>query len=314
MNGYLLNTSTEVQRLVEYIRARFQVDPRAFLEAIKLSPNAQGGIIGALTEYLLKTTLEKEGFLVERIPEKWEGEKQHHGDFYVSRGLDKPAYILESKGLKSNAEIVLLGTKRKKGQETKGRTGHEVSLRKLIRKLRSHYDILLNRNKVPKANSNTEKDKYLGDFLLQLFPNLDFSSPDETRIPIDELTKKLRLLVSHFVNSKSSGSREQNTPAKTEFHIVAVNLFIKLERHVFIYAPVTSLPEGKRKGHLKQNYFIGFAYRENTDEPFHYCLDDIWSESFLEVFAEVEKEVSKNSSSIKPAIKPEEKHVDRRGI
>jgi hypothetical protein len=306
MNGHPLDTSTEVQRLVEYIRARFQVDPQVFLEAIKLSPNAQGGVIGALTEYLLKKTLEDQDFLVERIPEKWEGQKLHHGDFYVSKGADKPAYILESKGLKSNAEIFRLGTK--------GGTGREVSLRKLIHELRSHYDILLNHNKVPKADSDTEKDKYLEDFLLQLFPTLDFSSPGETGIVVDELTEKLRLLVSHFVNSKSSGSRKQNTPAKTEFHIVAVNLFIKLEKHVFIYAPVTRLPEGKRKGHLKQNYFIGFAYRENTDEPFHYCLDDIWSESFSEVFDEVEKEVSKNSSSIRPAIKPEEKHVDRRGI
>jgi hypothetical protein len=246
MNGHLLDTSTEVQRLVEYIRARFQVDPHVFLEAIKLSPNAQGGIIGALTEYLLKKTLEG-SFLVERIPEKWEGQKLHHGDFYVSEGPDKPAYILESKGLKSNAEVFRLGTK--------GGSGHEVNLRKLIRELRSHYDILLSHNKVPKANSDTEKDKYLEDFLLQLFPNLDFSSPDETGITIDELTKKLRFLVSHFVNSKSSGSRKQNTPAKTEFHIVAVNLFIKLERHVFIYAPVTRLPEGKRKGHLKQPTF-----------------------------------------------------------
>ena len=297
--------TNEVKQLVRYIQERFAVSPQEFLESIRLSPNSQGGIIGAITEYLLMKHLREQGFLVERIPEKWEGQKLHHGDFYVSKGYNQPAYILESKGLKSNAEAFRLG-----GSKSSKRM---ISVHKLIRELRYYYDMLVEKESFPKNASDQQKKEHLAKFIVSLFPNLktDLSSlldaKKNVEIDIDELTDKLRLLVSHFVSSKSSGSRKQNTPSKSEFHIVAVNLFIKIDEHKFIYAPVTKLPQGKTPGHLKQNYLIGLAYRKNTDEKFQVCFDRrIWTESFSEVFSQISK-ASKG-------IPPEKKYVDKRAI
>lgn len=95
-----------IDRLTAFVQKVFKTSLEIFLEALKSSPNAQGYVLGSITELLLKKKIEEEGFEVRRIREKWEGRKHphHHGDFYFRRREDTNWYVLESKGVKSNSE------------------------------------------------------------------------------------------------------------------------------------------------------------------------------------------------------------------
>ncbi len=98
---------TVVEKLTRFVQRVFKTSLEIFLEALKLSPNAQGYVSGSISEFLLKKKLEEEyGFEVKRIREKWEGRKhpRHHGDFYFKKPSTAHWYVIESKGLKSNSE------------------------------------------------------------------------------------------------------------------------------------------------------------------------------------------------------------------
>ena len=96
---------TIFQRLEKFVQAVFKTSVEVFFEALRLSPNAQGYVSGSITELLLKQFLQKQGYEVKRIREKWEGKKHpnHHGDFYF-RKINQKWFVLESKGIKSNSE------------------------------------------------------------------------------------------------------------------------------------------------------------------------------------------------------------------
>jgi hypothetical protein len=100
------NMANIVERLTAFVQKVFKTSLEIFLEALKLSPNAQGYVLGSVIELLLKNKIEDEGFEVKRIREKWEGRKHpnHHGDFYFRIPGDAKWFVLESKGVKSNSE------------------------------------------------------------------------------------------------------------------------------------------------------------------------------------------------------------------
>ena len=100
------HTLAVLRELKRFVRKTFKTTVRVFLEALKLSPNAQGYVRGSVSELLLKEKLEAAGYEVERVREKWEGAKHpnHHGDFYVRRNPQSSWFVVESKGVKSNSE------------------------------------------------------------------------------------------------------------------------------------------------------------------------------------------------------------------
>jgi len=64
------------EKITHFVQKVFKTNLEIFLEALKLSPNAQGYVSGSITELLLKKKLEEEyGLEVRRIREKWEGRK-----------------------------------------------------------------------------------------------------------------------------------------------------------------------------------------------------------------------------------------------
>ena len=75
------------QKLEAFVTKTFKTTLEIFLEAIRMSPNAQGYVNGSITELLLKQHLEGLDYEVKRIKEKWEGKKHanHHGDFYFRK-------------------------------------------------------------------------------------------------------------------------------------------------------------------------------------------------------------------------------------
>jgi hypothetical protein len=95
------------EKLTRFVNEVFKTTLDILLEALQLSPNAQGYVSGSITELLLKKKLEEEyEFEVKRIREKWEGKKHpnHHGDFYFKKQTNSLWFVLESKGVKSNSE------------------------------------------------------------------------------------------------------------------------------------------------------------------------------------------------------------------
>jgi hypothetical protein len=60
------------EKLTRFVKEVFKTNLEIFLEALQLSPNAQGYVSGSITELLLKKKLEDDyGFEVKRIREKW---------------------------------------------------------------------------------------------------------------------------------------------------------------------------------------------------------------------------------------------------
>ncbi len=55
------------ERLTRFVQQVFKTTVEIFLEALKLSPGAQGYVLGSITEFLLKEKLEQLGFEVKRI-------------------------------------------------------------------------------------------------------------------------------------------------------------------------------------------------------------------------------------------------------
>lgn len=303
---------TIFERITRFVDTVFKTTLEIFLEALKLSPNAQGYVSGSITELLLKKTLEEEyGFEVVRVLEKWEGKKhpQHHGDFYFRTPDSQIWYVVESKGIKSNSE-----------------KWHKLyNYQNLKKFLFSHADKL---PWIDEENENTEeqvvawikenlpdfRDKYasklyeFGEIESYQAPKkqtdkslsiekLQGYSREEINGMIDErlayLQTKMRVLETHFVSGTSGSSqRTQATPRKDEFNAISIDIFLNYHEHKFLYANPKNLESsGSDENHLQQNYVMGFVFINDLGEDVLFVTDE-WYEDFNDVFSTLNSEDS----------------------
>lgn len=234
----------EINQLIEHI---FNVDLSTLIDALKRSPNAQGYLMGAISEFLLMKSLESREYILKRITEKWQGLKllRHHGDFYIRRKDSNNWYVVESKGLKSNTEKWLqLNTKRR--------------LKRFLKKWSESTEIW---------GSDEEIDEWC-----------------EKNFEEDLEKLKVKVLMTHFVAGKSK-QRKINTSRNDEFDYVSVDLFLRTGKHEFIFANPKDLPPSQSdSNHLQQNYIIDILVegkKENVSicHPWHRELHEIWDES-----------------------------------
>ena len=225
----------------------FNVDLEVFMEALRINPSAQGYVLGAISEYLLKTLLESQGYELLRIMEKWKGKKplRHHGDFYIRKKGSTHWYVLESKGLKSNSE-----------------EWHNLNRkRSLVRSLKTW-------NKTSKVFSSQKE--------IEAWCDANFES-DLNKI-------HLKVLETHFVAGRSS-QREIATSRNDEFDYVAVDLQLRTGKHEFIFARPTDLAPSKgHPQHLQQNYVIDILLQGkkeylSIEPPWYWKLDQIFDDS-----------------------------------
>ena len=288
-------------KLEEFIRTVFKTTVEVFYDALRLSPNAQGYVSGSISELLLKQQLESLGYTVERIKEKWEGQKHenHHGDFYF-RGADSSLwYVLESKGVKSNAE-----------------KWHKLYNPDSLVKFMFHHsdkicwiDMSQEIETQIKGWINTNLPKFKEEYASPLYEYEEVKSymqnqpgketpksraiaqlKDCTRADISRLIEqrleylmtKLRVLETHFVAGKSgSNKRTQATPRKDEFNLVAVDIFLRYYEHKFLFANSGQLEASSADSeHLQQNYVMGFVFLDAGEEQL--SLSDDWLDSFPE--------------------------------
>lgn len=238
-----------MKELRNFVKKLFDVDLKIFLEALKINPNAQGYILGAISEQLLRKELVKKGYQLVRIREKWEGDKHpnHHGDFYIRKeGKNNPWYVLESKGIKSNTE-----------DWWRVEEVADYSEEKIKR--------WFTRSKIRKAWWNKQ--------------------PSIIRKAVikKENFKKIKILATHFVSGKSKkGKREIATPRRDEFNIIALDLFLRTGKHEFIFANPKNLEPSKNyPHHLQQNYLIDILAPGIKERP---TISPPWSYDFSKVF------------------------------
>ena len=294
---------TIVKKLEKFVTNAFQTTLEVFLEALKLSPNAQGYVRGSVTELLLKKHLEALGYTVERIKEKWGGKKHpnHHGDFYVK---DKTGnwYVLESKGIKSNAEKwhklynydklkSFLYIHRDKiswiNQDDKSEQDIDQWIKKYLPKFLNEYNLsLYNYDEVGKYQQPTTPNKKS-----KSISKLRGKSREEIDSLIDErlayLMGQIKVLETHFVSGVGANNeRTQATPRKDEFSVLSVDIALRLKEHKFYFANPYHLDSSVSDvNHLQQNYVMGFIFH-NTD----LCITDEWNEEFDEILQTVDRE------------------------
>ncbi len=272
---------TVFEKLTGFVKRVFKTTLEIFLEALKLSPNAQGYVRGSITELLLKRKLEQEiGLEVKRIREKWEGTKhpQHHGDLYVRRPGSSHWYVVESKGVKSNSEkwhklynfenlkkFLLTHQEKipwiKRGEEVEPQLTQWVNAN--LPKFPDQYRAnLYEYDYVRKYRSKRETSKSEAIAALRAYSQDQINDMIEERL--NYVMSKVKVLETHFVSGTSrAGERSQATPRKDEFNILAVDLVLRYHEHKFVFANPHNLDaSGADPNHLQQNYIMGFAFTD----------------------------------------------------
>lgn len=294
------------QKLEKFVSDVFKTTLEIFLEALKLSPNAQGYVSGSISELLLKKNIEELGFEVKRIREKWEGKKypQHHGDFYFRKNSKNSWFVLESKGVKSNTEHwnkLYNYPKLKKVLFDYQEIIHWIDKDKEIE---PQIEKWIAKNLPDMVNSPTlysyeEIQDYLKtppkketDKLVSMKELANFTRDEIDKMIKDKLSylmSKVRVLDTHFVSGAGGGERTQATPRKDEFNLISVDIFLRYNEHKFLFANPKHLDSsGKDANHLQQNYIMGFVFPQ-TDGSFKLDLTDEWNEDFNEVYETLDK-------------------------
>ncbi len=293
------------ERLTRFVRDVFKTTMEIFLEALKASPNAQGYVIGSITELLLKKKLETDyGFEVKRIREKWEGRKhsKHHGDYYFRRPGTNLWFVMECKGVKSNSE-----------------KWHKLyNYDKLKRFLISHTD------KIPWINDQNDVERQVADWLQSNLPKFEneyaeslyeyeevqrylqnkpkretlksqsiIRLRDYNRDRIDAMIEerlnyvmsKVKVLETHFVSGTSGVSeRTQATPRKDEFNAISIDIVLRYPEHKFLFANPKQLESsGDDPNHLQQNYIMGFVFTDERGSQM-LSISEEWYDDFNRVY------------------------------
>lgn len=317
--------ATIVDGLTAFVQKVFKTTLEVFLEALKLSPNAQGYVLGSVTELLLKKKLESEGFEIQRILEKWEGRKHpnHHGDLYFRASNDTNWFVLESKGVKSNSEKwhklfnyerlkKFLITHSDKIYFIDSNKEVEIQIEEWIKenlpKFKEEYsESLYEYEEVRDYLANLPKRETSKSRIIDTIKNL---SRDEINYLINErlfyVMSKIKVLETHFVSGTSETSeRTQATPRKDEFNLVAIDIVLRYHEHKFLFAnPKLLDSSGSDPNHLQQNYIIGFVFIDEGGNN-NLSITEEWHEDFMDAF-----------STLNPrnAVKVSDMQIDNRNV
>ncbi len=279
----------------ENILKHFGVDERVFLEALKQSPSAQGYIMGAISEVLLKEYLEAKGFEVIRIKEKPSGGNnaknyEARGDFYIRKNDSKENkwLVIESKGLKSNSEFRggKLDGPEKVFKFLKNRVFNSKRTKEIIFDKGSKKYL---RTKVSWENKNPGKKfpdfKWNKDFPGAEYYNLSGVWENEENLKkwVFSLGKNyfsedayrnvegaIAILETHQPSKRKSINTEINqaAPLVRDFNIMSVNLFLRTRKHEFVFMNSEEISHSPTSPeHLYQNYTIDILVKDKKEKP-----------------------------------------------
>jgi len=309
------------ERLTSFVQKVFKTSVEIFLEALKLSPNAQGYVSGSITELLLKKKLESEyGLELKRIREKWEGKKHphHHGDFYFRKSGTNYWYVIESKGVKSNSEkwhklfnyenlkkFLINHSDKISWINTSINIEQQVIewLHNNLPKFQDEYSVdLYEFEEILKYKSKRETAKAKAIMALKTFTRDQINDMIDERLQY--VLSRVKVLETHFVSGVSGSSdRTQATPRKDEFNIMAIDIFLRYPEHKFLFANPQHLESsGDDASHLQQNYIMGFVFNEKQGNISLSVTED-WYENFNDVY---------ETLAVDDCVKEKEMQIDNR--
>lgn len=290
------------ERLTSFVQKVFKTSLEIFLEALKLSPNAQGYVSGSITELLLKKRLEDEyGLELKRIREKWEGKKhpQHHGDFYFKKPGTNYWYVIESKGIKSNSEkwhrlfnyenlkkFLITHSDKISWMDSSINIEQQVIewIHNNLPKFQDEYSLdLYEFEEIQKYKPKRKTAKSIAIAIRSSYTRDQISDMIDERLQY--VMSRVKVLETHFVSGVSGSSdRTQATPRKDEFNIIAIDIFLRYPEHKFLFANPQHLESsGDDPNHLQQNYIMGFVFTDNQGNVSLSITDD-WYDNFNEVY------------------------------
>lgn len=297
--------------LKNYIKNKFGINENKFLEVLKMSPGAEGYLLGSLGELLFKEYADSIGYESLRIKEKPEGgnnakSDDARGDFYIRKIGNKKDewFVIECKGVKSNSEkrsglirptscLTLL---------TKHTIERKRHIESIYKSGKSEYEKAkvawgkINNGIFPKFrwsknnpgagvpdlsglwNNKEEIKEWLERFSVKAFDENSYW----------DLTAPIRLLQTHMPSTRIDPiTKIKSTgPLVTEFNILCIDLFLKTGKHEFVFANSTQLNhQGRSPNHLQQNYTIDILTekdefkRHKLLEPWYDNLETCISET-----------------------------------
>lgn len=298
------------KHILDWLKERFGVEPVRIIEALKLSPSAQGYIQGALSEILLIKYLVDKGYEVHRIKEKPAGgfdEKKvgYKGDFLVTKNGDGRYYVIECKGLKTNSEFRQGSTDENDHQKkvTKGQAFNTlkkyISINKEETYKKGFGTYLVTKdmwqrkhpgkqfpefkwNKETPGPDNADLSKYFKTSA-ELRKYID--SADETLLYESAFRSKnalYKVLQTHEPSSRIDPETgiHQAAPLVSDFSIMAVDLFQRTGEHEFVFMNPDKISHSPSSpNHLYQNYIIDVLIPGIKDDlaikhPWYKDIDD----------------------------------------
>ncbi len=292
------------------VKAIFGVDDDYLINVLLNNASAMGYLHGAISEELLKEYLQSKGYEVHRIKEKPAGgfdskTENYKGDFLVKRPNDTLWLVIESKGLKTNSEF--------RG----GNKYAENNRRSIINKING----IIKKNKRTIFDKGfrkytVAKERWETSHQGKVFPafewTLEYPGPDS--VDLSDYFKNKKQIEDYFgkiddskfeeaafrnkyaayyilETHKPSNRTDKNTgikqaaPLKTDFSILAVDLFQKLGRHVIVFADPNKLSHSPTSPyHLYQNYVIdilipGLKDDIQINKPWYLDIDELLRDS-----------------------------------
>ena len=276
-----------MNNILKWIEAQFGVDADTVFEALLMSPSAQGYIHGAVSEIMLSRYLSDLGFNVYRIKEKPSGgfdEKKigYKGDFLINEPNTDEYYVVECKGLKTNSEF------RSGDTDTINHT--KIVTKEQAYKLLKKY-INPDKDKIYESGLkryNKVKVKWEKDHPGLSFPAFEWNHeyPGADNADLTDYFKDLDDLYTFVENANPQSLTEkffrermglylilqthqpstrvdeqtgidQAAPIKTDFSIMAVDLFQRTGKHEFVFMNPKDISHSPSSpNHLYQNYII----------------------------------------------------------
>ena len=271
-----------METLNDFVKRKFGIDEKQFLEILKISPGAEGYLLGSLGEQLFKQYAESKGYEVLRIKEKPDGgydakSDDARGDFYIrKKGNRKDEWlVVECKSVKSNAEKRANLTKKsscltmlKKHSVDRGRHVENIynsglnSYTKAKDSWQKKYpNIAFPKFKWSKKNPGAGIPDLSGLWKsaadikkwLDTFPDSSFSEDAYWN-----LKSPIRLIQTHMPSTRTDKLGIKSTgPLVSEFNILCLDLFLRTGKHEFVFVNSQDLNhQAKSPNHLQQNYTI----------------------------------------------------------
>lgn len=271
--------------ITTWLEEQFGTTTDKVLEALTISPSAQGYINGAVSEILLVDYLKSNGYEVHRIKEKPAGgfnkkKTGYKGDFLINKKGLSTYYVVECKGLKSNSEF--------RSAETGTDHIKRLTKEKAYKLLKKYLNV--DKNEIYTTgikNYNVSKKRWENENPGKTFPdfnwNKDTPGPDNVNLSsyfdsktlksfidsadenklLETAFKKRESLFSILQTHQPSNRKDpitgitQAAPLKSDFSIMAVDLFLRTGEHKFVFMnPDTISHSPSSPNHLYQNYII----------------------------------------------------------